>query len=86
MSNLSIYEKAIRYEKQKAQIKKWKSDNPEKVRETNKRLYQENRAQRLSYQKQYDLDNKEKRKEYMKKYYQDNKKSLIEYQRERRKK
>jgi len=63
----------------------YRDDNKDKIKETNKKYYENNKVIIHITQKQYNEKNKEKIKEINKKNYESNKDYLIDYQSEYRK-
>jgi hypothetical protein len=66
--------------------KKYRDDNPDKVKEYHKIYYQDNADKFKEYGKKYRDDNPDKVKEYNKKYKEDNADKIKEYQKEYNKK
>ncbi len=74
--NISTEEVKLR---KQAYLKKWRAENPDKVRNQKEKWYAENRQQALLYAKEYRQANSDKVADYMKDWRKKNRSKLTEY-------
>jgi hypothetical protein len=59
---------AERRQRKREKSKEWTRNNPEKVKATAQRTYEEHRAERLAYLRRYRQENKDRLREYQRAY------------------